>query len=117
MFRLIIALAISSSCCTYVSGGPTENPNEYIISGVVKSIDVKTNEVTILRDNGKETTVKIIELKDRKQGEQFTEVILDQKNSTFDKIKLKQEVCCRFLLDTKLAVWFGMYEVTNRPRE
>ena len=85
---------------------PAQADQEYVIDGTVKAIDAKRKEVTILRDNGKETTVKF---------DDRTEIRLDGKQSKFDNIKEKQEVRCAYWIDKKIATWFGMYVEIDRP--
>ena len=82
-----------------------EKDREYTIEGSVKSIDAKKMEVTILRINGKETTVKF---------DDMTEIYLDGKKSKFDKIKEKHEVRCSYWLDKKVATHLAIFVEIDR---
>lgn len=79
---------------------------EYTIDGKVKAVDAEKYQVTITRDNGKETTVQIV---------RETEIRLDGERSNWNAIKKGQEVRCVFYLENKCATWFGIYETIDRP--
>lgn len=66
----------------------------YMIEGTIEAIDQKTQEVTILRANGKKTTVKVL---DR------TTIKLDGKGVGFGRIEKGQEVRCWYRIESKTA--------------
>ena len=105
VLRHSLALA-ALALFAFIGEIPAQEARENVIDGVVKAIDSTKYEVTILRDNGKETTVKFYNT---------TNIRLDGKEAKFDSIKVKQEVRCVYLLEKNVATHFGMYVEIDRP--
>src|SRR5262249_44059477 len=80
---------------------------EYTVDGTVKQVDAARFTVTIVRTNGKELTVRL---------DSKTEIRYDGKRSTFQRIKAKQEVRIVFDPETRVASWFGTFDLIDRPR-